>query len=379
MRRRHEFKRRLRVLTTMRRLPGTKQDRVNRFRLVTLGVAVVSGMLSWQHACGQTASYTASEIQGAEIVLGLNNLGDVAGRAVDPTTGEGRAATWNHAGLRRLILGRLAGGDYSSAAEINDAGKITGASNVTGQVVPYLWTRGNGFQRIRLLSGDTCGEASAINRNGHVTGYSSGPNGKRAFLWRHGNDVRNLGVLAGGNYSSASDVNDADDVVGTSGSAGGDRAVLWASTGEVIDLGTLPGDTSSEASAINNNGTVIGYSKGSQGMRAFLWTQSNGMQELGMLPGGNSSRALGINDADVIVGTSTSSSGDRAFIWTSVTGIRDLNGETSLPFGVVLVEAHAINNIGQILVMGMNTHDHENGEPVPCAPAPPLSFLLTPQ
>jgi len=59
-------------------------------------------------------------------------------------------------------------------------------------------------------------------------------------------------------------------------------------------------------------------------------------------------------------------------------GIRDLNGETSLPFGVVLVEARAINNRGQILALGTNMHDHENGEPVPCAPAPPSSFLLTP-
>src|SRR4051812_17029038 len=147
MRHRNEF------MTIMRRLPGTKQESVNRFSVVTVGVAVISGLLSWQHACGQNALYTASEIQGAEIVCQLNNLGDVAGRAVDPATGEGRAATWNHAGLRRLILGRLAGGDYSSASAINDVGKIAGASNVTGQIVPYLWTRGNGFQRIRLLSG----------------------------------------------------------------------------------------------------------------------------------------------------------------------------------------------------------------------------------
>ena len=191
--------------------------------------------------------------------------------------------------------------------------------------------------------------------------------------------VRDLGVLPGGNYSSASDINDLDEVAGTSGSAAGDRAVLWTTNGNIRDLGTLPGDTSSEASAINNNGDVVGYSKGPRGMRAFLWTQATGMQDLGVLPGGNSSRALGINDMGAVVGTSTSSSGDRAFIWTSETGMRDLNGEASLTFGVVFVEAHAINNRGQILVMGSHMHDHENGEPVPCAPAPPSSFLLTPQ
>jgi hypothetical protein len=51
---------------------------------------------------------------------------------------------------------------------------------------------------------------------------------------------------------------------------------------------------------------------------------------------------------------------------------------------VVLLEAHAINNPGQILALGMNTHEHgadeepADGKP-PCAPAPPSSFLLTPQ
>ena len=93
-----------------------------------------------------------------------------------------------------------------------------------------------------------------------------------------------------------------------------------------------------------------------------------------------SGRALGINDREVIVGTSTSSSGDRAIIWTRTAGIRDLNDQASLPFGVVLLEAHSINNAGQILVLGMNMHDQENeGTDVPCAPAPPFSYLLTPQ
>jgi probable HAF family extracellular repeat protein len=104
------------------------------------------------------------------------------------------------------------------------------------------------------------------------------------------------------------------------------------------------------------------------------------MQDLGALPGGNSSRALGVNDMGAVVGSSTSSSGDRAFIWTKETGMRDLNSVASAGPGVVFVEAQAINNAGQILVMGTATHDaHGSGEAAPqCAPAPPSSFLLTP-
>ena len=204
--------------------------------------------------------------------------------------------------------------------------------------------------------------------------------GRRAFLWTRKAGARNLGVLPGGNYSSASDINDLDEVAGTSGSAAGERAVLWTTNGNMRDLGTLPGDTSSEASAINNNGDVVGYSKGPRGMRAFLWTQATGMQDLGVLPGGNSSRALGINDMGAVVGSSTSSSGDRAFIWTKQAGMRDLNSAASVASGVVFFEAHAINNTGQILVMGSAMHgSHGSGEAASqCAPAPPSSFLLTP-
>jgi probable HAF family extracellular repeat protein len=131
----------------------------------------------------------------------------------------------------------------------------------------------------------------------------------------------------------------------------------------------------SGALAINNRGDVVGYSQGPSGMRAFLWTRSNGMKALGILSGGNSSRALAINDSGVIVGSSTSSLGDRAFIWTEETGMTDLNNASSVDLDLVLFEAHAINNKGQIIAMGgpVASVGHEE-----CAPAPPASFLLTP-
>jgi uncharacterized membrane protein len=115
-------------------------------------------------------------------------------------------------------------------------------------------------------------------------------------------------------------------------------------------------------------------------MRAFLWTKATGMKDLGVLPGGNSSRALGTNDMRAVVGSSISSSGDRAFIWTKEVGMRDLNNSASVTSGVMFVEALAINNAGQILVMGSAMHQpHASGEAASvCAPAPPSSFLLTP-
>jgi probable HAF family extracellular repeat protein len=343
-------------------------------------LAVIAGVIIFRATFAETTGYTVSEISDMRVPVKLNNLGDVAGRGADTASGENRATTWNRVALRARSLGTLNASDYSSGLGINDAGEIAGAANIDSSTVPFLWTPSAGFRRIPLLPGDNCGQAFGINKYGHVVGYSSGPNGRRAFLWTRSAGVHNLGVLPGGNYSSAYDINDLDEVAGTSATAAGNRAVLWTKTGDVRDLGTLPGDISSEASAINNNGDVVGCSKGPRGMHAFLWTQATGMQDLGVLPGGNSSRALGINDKGAVVGSSTSSSGLRAFIWTRQGGMRDLTSAASVSLGVMFVQAHAINNRGQILVMGGATHESSGSGHAAfgCAPAPPSSFLLTP-
>jgi probable HAF family extracellular repeat protein len=358
-----------------------RRDKTNMTGVLILFLAVTSGMVSLTETFGQTTTaYRVSELAAAGVPCRLNNLGDVAGSACDSSTGETRAIMWNHDSLRLANLGDLSGGEYSSGLDINDAGDIAGAANLASSIVPFVRTPMRGFERIPLLPGDNCGQAFGINTYGHVVGYSSGANGRKAFLWTPSTGVRNLGVLPGGNYSSACDVNDLDEVAGTSGSPAGDRAVLWTPTGDVRDLGTLPGSVSSEATAINNNGAVVGYSKGPQGMRAFLWTKATGMQDLGVLSGGDSSCPWGINDMGEVVGSSTSSSGDRAFIWTKEGGMKDLNNFASVGSGVVFVEAHAINNAGQILVMGSPMHQlHGSGDTAPqCAPAPPSSYLLTP-
>jgi probable HAF family extracellular repeat protein len=348
--------------------------------LIIALLLAIAELVSAEHSLAQTIVYTVSELSTG-VPSRLNNFGDVAGKGGDSPSGETLATIWNRGNSRHpKHLGKLHGGEYSSASDINDPGEVTGAANIDKSIVPFAWTPTGVLRRVPLLPGDNCGQALGINNYGHVAGYSSGPNGRKAFVWTRGAGVRSLGVLPGGNYSTACDINDLDDVAGTSGSAAGERAVLWPKSGGVRDLGTLPGDTSSEASAINNNGDVVGYSKGPRGMRAFLWTQATGMQDLGVLPGGNSSRALGVNDMGVVVGSSTSSSGDRAFIWTKETGMRDLNSAASVSSDAVFVEAQAINNAGQILVMGGAMHDaHGSSEAASqCAPAPPSSFLLTP-
>jgi len=361
-------------------LQPLRRNKINMTSILTVILSLTAAVVTCQQTFGQATEYIVSELP-AGVPCRLNDFGDVAGKGGDSPSGEILATIWHHGNRRHpKHLGKLHGGEYSSASGINDAGEVAGEANTAQSIVPFVWTPKGKLRELPLLPGDSCGQAFGINTHGHAVGYSSGQNGTKAVLWTRNKAVRNLGVLPGGNKSSACDINDSDEIAGTSASAVGDRAVLWTETGDVRDLGTLPGDTSSEASAINNNGDVVGYSKGPRGMRAFLWTEATGMQDLGVLPGGNSSRALGIDDMGAVVGTSTSSSGDRAFIWTRETGMRDLNSAASTTFGAVFVEAHAINNAGQILVMGSPMHEsHMSGKAdPPCAPAPQSSFLLTP-
>ena len=331
---------------------------------------------------GQSPEYIVTELTGedaAQVPSKLNNLGDIVGRNADGGEGAPRATLWGHSHRSKAKhLGVFPGGDYSSANAINDAGEITGVSNIGSAIVPFIWSDKNGLQRLPLFGGDNCGQAVAINKHGDVAGISSGLNGSRAYLWSRKTGVLKLNILPGGTYSRAHDINDSDEVAGVSNTPDGDRATLWTKDGSVRDLGTLPGDLTSEALAINNGGDVVGYSKGPNGMRAFLWTKSNGMEELGILAGGSSSRALAINDSGTVVGASATRSGDHAFVWKRQTGMLDLNDAASLAHGTVLVDAHAINRKGEILAMGGMDHGGMAPDNHRCAPAPPLSFLLTP-
>jgi probable HAF family extracellular repeat protein len=351
-------------------------------------VAMTIGSGAMDDAFGQANAYLVTDLSSedaGEVPAKLNNLGDIVGRASSAAEGGTRATLWNHSDhLKKKHLGALLGGDYSSASAINDAGEVTGVSNTSKAMVPFVWTSTTGLRRVPLLPGDNCGQAIGINKYGHIAGYSSGPSGAKAFLWTRSNAVRNLGVLAGGDHSRARDVNDFDEAVGSSSSSAGERAVLWTKAGNIRDLGTLPGDWASEATAINNASQVVGYSKGPRGMRAFIWTNETGMQELGVLPGGTSSRALAISDSGEVVGSSGSASGDHAFLWTKQTGMTDLNSAESINLDVVFIEAHAVNEKGEIIATGRVMHEVDpSGRTVAtadqqCAPAPPSTFLLTP-
>jgi probable HAF family extracellular repeat protein len=155
------------------------------------------------------------------------------------------------------------------------------------------------------------------------------PNGgvnQRAVLFTDGS-VTLLDPAPGSESSSADDLNDVGQLVGSPGFGGvhvvhqGGRAFLYDhATGTTTDVGTLPGYQNSIASAINNLGQVVGY--------AWL--------PVDWLPKDETNQFR------------------RAYVYDHRTGVMtNLNDLIPPESEWYLVDAFAINDVGQIVGRGM--------------------------
>jgi probable HAF family extracellular repeat protein len=279
-------------------------------------------------------------------------------------------------GMGRTYLG----GYGSTAIAINDTGQVAGYyfNTLFNQNSVFITgPHGVGLTDLHTLSGIDS-EAVGINAAGQVVGTTNklvGPQDKygsgNAFITGpNGVGMTDLGTL-GGNFSSATGINDAGQVVGSAetsvytGNSYGQRFIHAFITGPngvgMRDLGTLSGGDSL-ASDINAAGQVVGTSNTDSpyNEHAFITgPNGQGMTDLGTLGGINSS-ATGINDAGQVVGdysyydSSSHMLQYRAFVTgPNGVGMTDLNSLVSLPAGVVLSEATAINNAGQVIAISV--------------------------
>ena len=119
--------------------------------------------------------------------VGLNDLGQVVGRADTAGATEQHAFIWQNGAL--TDLGTL-GGTYSHAYDINCSEKAVGlATTATGDYHAFLW-QGGVMTDISTLPGNMTSWAQGINESGQIVGIS----GSHAFLWEDG-VMSNLGTL----------------------------------------------------------------------------------------------------------------------------------------------------------------------------------------
>jgi probable HAF family extracellular repeat protein len=299
---------------------------------------------------------------------GINNHGQVVGEA-RTSGGFEQPFVWNSThGMQDLGgLGRGTG----SAMAINDAGQVVGKSYTEPKEMfagehAFLWEAGRGMRDLGTIGG---GESKAfgINKKGQVVGSSDIKSdavaNTHAFLWDARRGMQDLGTLGDESQDSeARCIDDSGRVVGLAWVGGlplFSHAYLWEE-GNAKGLGTLGswGIATGEAHCINNSGQVVGTTSVPGGYHAFLWDARRGMQDLGTLEE-RWSDALAVNNKAEVVGLVKtadihSDAADAAVLFAG-SEVIDLNDMIDPASGWHLVEATAINDIGQIVGQGRNS------------------------
>ncbi len=342
-------------------------------------------------ACAGAQNYTVTDIgvlKGDNESNGfwLNNSGAVVGCA-DTANNEGYPCTGTGAGQHAFYwtksgglkdLGTLPGGNISGAIGLNDSGQVVGYSNVSTNpsqlynFIAFEWTSSGGMVNLGELSGGNSSCAFEINSSGEIAGDSFvNASVVDAASWTN-KKIKSLGSLPKGIFTAALDINDDGEMVGESVfsyTPFTSHGFRWTSAGGMKDLGTLSGGNTSIANAINSSGIVVGQSNASKFMNAWhavQWDANNKIEDLGTIPGGTYSIAFGINDSGVVVGYGNlANNAAHAMIWSASAGMQDLNNLIPANSGWVLINANAINSLGQITGYGTKGgHNH--------------AFLLTP-
>ena len=197
----------------------------------------------------------AYAINDRDVVVGVSELADGTQRA------------FRYSG-RMEALDTLAGGTYSIAFDINNAGLIAGASGVPStsnrpRAHAVLWVKGVP-QDLGALEESGNSIAYAVNDHGEVTGVSDLDGEETVFLYRQGK-MRDLHI-----DGHAFAINNARDIVGTltPPERGRPRGFLWHD-GMLRDLNTaLITDTYriEVAYRINDRGQILCSGVGQPGM-----------------------------------------------------------------------------------------------------------------
>jgi probable HAF family extracellular repeat protein len=259
------------------------------------------------------------------------DLGAFAGTGIDPTL------------------------EPSNGAAVSITGLVVGDSTVPGLYTHAASFWGGAVKDLGTLGGFNS-TATGVNLIGSIVGYSDTSttdlSTQHAFVTVP-KGLKDLGTLSGTGSSQAFAINDLGSIVGQSDIATGDTHAFLYKRGKMKDLGTL-GGSSSAAVAINDLDVAVGSAAltGDANTHAVAYYHGK-VVDLGVLSVGDSA-ANAINDLLQIVGASgfNSETNDiRAVIYTGSKFI-DLNTLIDPKLGIVLNNAIAINDKGQIVAQG---------------------------
>jgi hypothetical protein len=268
---------------------------------------------------------------------------------------------------------------------INNGGVVTGyLSTGNYNTVPFTWSLSGGMRRLPMPSSIVKAGGISINETGMVVGIGINTAGAiRALVWINGVPT-DVGDIASGEAYLVS-VNNKGVAVGWSYDIYGNGVpVSWSSSTGLVDLSPEFGH--GYLNAINDSGVMAGYDFSTPG--PFVYSSATGKKilategglsmaldpkgdvmgqmqsgdlfyyptggtvtDLGPNPGYFLATVGSFNNLGDAVGSSLAPG--RAWIWTQKNGIKLLSGVTAgLPPGVVLNNAFAINDGGQIVALG---------------------------
>ena len=161
---------------------------------------------------------------------------------------------------------------YAEPEAINNLGEVVGAADSSAGQHGFLWTEDDGMVEI---SGTN--RAAEINEAGQITGTMYVDGQPHAFRYTPGSAIEDLGAIkkprGGSLWSRGHDINNLGEVVGYCSAGRNTRVFLY--TNEISDVGVLEGDDESEGAANNDLGDIVGVSspRDIYWPRAFLSTQ----------------------------------------------------------------------------------------------------------
>ena len=275
----------------------------------------------------------------------VNNSGTVVGRAIKP--GGAYRPFIFYRGDSAMTEMTSVPGTLSWALGVGNSDKVVGSYSSGSTRHAFLWSSGT-VTELGNLSGDLSQDwaaANNVNNGGLIVGDDLSPAGSGEKGFYYDGAMHEIGPLVLDGFTlpfcHGIDINDAGLVVGNCHSFGWARAVRYdPASGTVSDLGSLVAGENTASSSVNGVGQIDGTS----GAEEVVW-QGGTVFDLG--PRLGDTGGVDISDNGAIVANQGSGAAQRGLILTGgqLYVLNDLIDPTS---GYTILEAHGINNIGEV-------------------------------